>query len=80
MEKAEEIRLIKQATQHGDASAFRALIDHHYGTIYKIAFKWCGHKQDAEDIAQEVCIKVARTIGSFKGDSAFTSWLYTITV
>jgi RNA polymerase sigma-70 factor (ECF subfamily) len=62
----------------GDASAFRALLDLHYKTVYKMAYHLCGHREDAEDITQNACIKVSQNILSFKGEAKFTTWLYTI--
>jgi RNA polymerase sigma-70 factor, ECF subfamily len=79
MDKDEEHKLIR-AAQGGDASAFEALVNMHYETIFKMAFKWCGNKTDAEDITQEACIKLARGIGAFRFESAFTSWLYTLVI
>ena len=67
------------ATQ-GDTHAFRKVVEQHYQVIYKMAYKWSGNQMDAEDITQEVCIKLARSITSFNGDSAFTSWLYRIVI
>ena len=64
----------------GDAAALDVLISRHYLLIYRAAYRWCGHKHDAEDIAHEACIKVARHIGAFKGDSAFKTWLYRLVV
>lgn len=49
-------------------------------TIYKSAYKWCGRREDAEDITQDVCVKLPKKLGSFKGDAAFTSWLYRLTI
>ncbi|MBM3618500.1 MAG: RNA polymerase sigma factor [Alphaproteobacteria bacterium] len=62
----------------GDSRAFRALMERHYLLMYKLAYKFCGHKEDAQDVAQEASIKVAEKLHGFKGDSAFTSWLYPI--
>jgi RNA polymerase sigma-70 factor (ECF subfamily) len=64
----------------GDRAAFAMLLNRHYMLIYKIAFKWCAHQSDAEDITQEVCLKLATTIKSFDGRSKFTSWLYRVTL
>lgn len=64
----------------GDAGALDVLISRHYLLIYRAAYRWCGHKQDAEDIAHEACIKVARHIRSYRGDSAFKTWLYRLVV
>ena len=73
----DEKQLIVLSTR-GDAVAFRALLDLHYMTVYKMAFHLCGHKEDAEDITQMACMKVSQNIMHFKGESKFTTWLYTI--
>ena len=64
----------------GDRVAFAELVERHYDYIYRIACKWLGRRQDAEDIAQEVCAKLAGVLRTFDGRSAFTSWLYRITL
>jgi len=69
-----------QRAKAGDRAAFSALVEAHYDYIFRIAAKWTGRRSDAEDIAQEVCIKLATAIRSFDGRSAFTSWLYRVTL
>ena len=64
----------------GDRRAFGELIARHYDFIFRTACKWCGKASDAEDVAQEVCIKLASVLKSFDGRSAFTSWLYRVTL
>lgn len=64
----------------GDRAAFGQLIERHYDYIFRIACKWSGKRSDAEDIAQDVCIKLATAIRSFDGRAAFTSWLYKVTL
>ena len=64
----------------GDRAAFGELVERHYDYIFRIACKWSGKRSDAEDIAQDVCIKLATAIRSFDGRSAFTSWLYKVTL
>lgn len=64
----------------GDRVAFSELVERHYDYIFRIACKWSGKRSDAEDIAQDVCIKLATAIKSFDGRSAFTSWLYKVTL
>ena len=71
--------LIAQA-KAGDRAAFGALVEKHYDFIFRTACKWTGKKSDAEDIAQDVCIKLATAIQQFDGRSAFTSWLYRVTL
>ncbi len=64
----------------GNAQAFGCLCERHYMMVYKVAYKWCRVKEDAEDIAQEVFVKLADTIWSFRRDAAFQTWLYRVTV
>lgn len=79
MDKTLEKELIRKA-RNGNADAFETLVNEYYETMFRMAFKWCGNRQNAEDITQEACLKLARGIGSFKGDSAFTSWLYRLVI
>lgn len=72
-------QLIKQV-KAGDAQAFERLISEHYRFIYKTAFRWLGHKSDAEDVTQSVCMRLADALVRFDGRSKFTSWLYTVTL
>ena len=69
-----------QKAQTGDADAFTTLLEEYYGVMFKMAFKWCGNREDAEDITQNACIKLARTIDTFRFKSAFTSWLYRLVI
>ncbi len=62
----------------GDRQAFAQLVERHYDYIYRIACKWTGKASDAEDVAQDVCIKLGAAIRSFDGRAAFTSWLYRV--
>lgn len=71
--------LVAQALR-GDRLAFAELVERHYDFIFRTACKWLGRRQDAEDIAQDVCVKLATAIRSFDGRSAFTSWLYRVTL
>lgn len=72
------MELIDKA-QGGDPVAFGALADRYYMTVYRYAFKWCMSKEDAEDIAQEVFIKLGSNMHSFDKRSLFTTWLYRVT-
>ena len=64
----------------GGAEAFEYLVKRHYLTVYKVSYKWCGVREDAEDIAQEVFVKLARKLKTFGRKSSFRTWLYRITV
>ena len=63
----------------GDVEAFRLLVQEHSGLVYRVALRILG-VEDAQDASQEVWIRVWRNIESFRGDSAFSTWLYRITV
>jgi len=71
--------LIRQV-KAGDAKAFETLVSEHYRFIYKTAFRWLGHKSDAEDVTQSVCLRLADAMTRFDGRSKFTSWLYSVTL
>jgi RNA polymerase sigma-70 factor, ECF subfamily len=62
----------------GDRAAFAALLDRHYDRIHRLAWRWCGSRDQAEDIAQDVCVKLACAIRGFRGQSKFSTWLYSI--
>ncbi|MDR4497772.1 MAG: RNA polymerase sigma factor [Candidatus Scalindua sp.] len=79
MENLKELELIKLA-RDGDAVAFEILVERSYLLVYKISYKWCGTKEDAEDITQEVFMKLSKNIFSFKEESTFQTWLYRITI
>ncbi|MBO5955857.1 MAG: sigma-70 family RNA polymerase sigma factor [Clostridia bacterium] len=69
--------LIKQA-QKGDNKAFELLIDEHFKKIYNIAYRLSGNEADASDMTQEVLIKIFRHIGTFNGNSKFSTWVYRV--
>lgn len=79
MSTAEENELIREA-QGGNRRAFSTLVETHYKMMFKIAWQWCGVREDAEDIAQEASIKLAQNIGAFRFESAFSTWLYRMVI
>ena len=64
----------------GDAVAFEALLERHYDNIFRIALRFLGLREDAEDLAQDICTSLAAKLRSFKGQSKFTTWLYRVVV
>ena len=64
----------------GDMSAFRKLVDIYKKKIFYIAYDFLGDHHEAEDISQEVFIKVFRSIHKFKKDAKMSTWIYQITV
>ena len=77
--EASDAELIGRA-KGGDRGAFGRLLERHYDFVYRAAYRWCGNKADAEDIAQEVCVRLGRAIRDYRGGGAFTTWLYAMTL
>lgn len=69
--------LIKRC-QDGEIEAFEKLISSYQKKVYNIAYRYVGNREEAEDLAQEAFIKVFRSIKSFRGEAAFSTWLYHI--
>jgi RNA polymerase sigma-70 factor, ECF subfamily len=68
-----------QDLRKGVARAAEALMNAYADRVYRLAVRITGSKEDAEEVTQDTLWTVARKIGTFKGDSAFGSWLYRIT-
>ncbi len=66
--------------QQGDASAFERLFQLHASRIYALGLRMTGNPAEAEDLLQEVFLIVFRKIRTFRGDSAFATWLHRIAV
>jgi len=64
----------------GDQQAFELLVRKYKTTVYNTIYSIMGNAQEADDIAQEVFLKVYTKADSFKGESSFSTWLYRITV
>lgn len=66
--------------QQGNMQAFADLVDRHKGRVYRTLFQVVGNDQDAQDLAQEVFLKVYRSLVGYRGDAAFTTWLHRLTL
>ncbi|MBF0308293.1 MAG: RNA polymerase sigma factor [Magnetococcales bacterium] len=75
-----ENNLLIHRARHGDRQAFGSLLERHYHQIYRLAYRCCGIREDAEEIAQEVCLKLVRSLGEFRGEAAFSTWLHGLTL
>ncbi|MBU4267324.1 MAG: sigma-70 family RNA polymerase sigma factor [Acidobacteria bacterium] len=71
--------LLEQAAA-GDQAAFAMLVRRHQIRVLNLAYRFSRDRQDAEDLAQEVFLKVWRHARSFKGQAAFSTWLYRLAV
>jgi RNA polymerase sigma factor (sigma-70 family) len=72
-----ELELI-QGLKNGEEPAFKYLVDTYQDRVYNTAMGILQNAEDAEDVAQEVFIKVFRSIHNFKGDSKLSTWIYRI--
>ena len=74
-----ELALIRRVRQ-GDAEAFDRLVELFAGQVYNLAFRMIGNAEDAQDIAQEAFIRAYDALPRFRGEAAFSTWLYRIVV
>src|ERR1700750_2782528 len=63
----------------GDEGAVPDLAAAYSSKIYQLAFRYLRNREDAEEVTQDVLYKVYRNVGTFRGDSALSSWIYRIT-
>lgn len=71
---------LAQRAAKGDMAAFEEVYQRHNRRVYSLCLRMTQSAPEAEDLAQEVFIQLFRKIGSFRGDSAFTTWLHRMTV
>jgi len=69
-----------EASRRGDQEAFRGLVERYFRRILAVATGMLRNREDAQDVAQETFVKAYRSLGSFKGNAAFYTWLYRIAV
>ncbi len=74
-----EAELIERAKQ-GDARAFQALYDKHKRRVYSLCLRMTSNTAEAEDLTQEAFLQLYRKIGTFRGESAFSTWLHRLSV
>jgi len=79
-EKAASDQELVGRAADGDRDAFGELVERHYGFVYRVAYRLCGSRADAEDVAQDVCVRIGKAIRGYRGQGAFTTWLYTLTL
>jgi len=71
---------LASAAGRGDMGAFEQLFERHNRRVYSLCLRMTQNTAEAEDLAQEAFIQLFRKIGSFRGESAFTTWLHRLTV
>lgn len=74
-----DFELTKKAAA-GDVAAFEQIYRRHFRRVYSICLRMTGNAVEAEDLTQDVFVHLFKRIGSFRGESAFTTWLHRLTV
>ena len=78
MTREEEYAVIRRVCA-GDTDAFEALVTAYQKQVYNLALRTVGNEEDAADTTQEAFLRAYRSLGSFRGDSKFSVWLYRLT-
>lgn len=78
MNTPQDLQLIA-ALQHHDDDAVHELAERYGSKIYQLAFRHLKNQEDAEEVTQDVLMKIQRSAAAFRGDAAFSSWIYRIT-
>jgi len=74
-----EADVVRRA-QQGDAAAFEHIYRLHSRRVYSLCLRMAGNPTDAEDLTQDVFLQLFRKIGTFRGESAFSTWLHRMSV
>lgn len=75
----DELHTLVAAARRGDRAAFDELVRRTYVDTYTLAVRLTGNEEDARDVVQEAYLRAWKGIRRFRGDAAFTTWLYRIT-
>ncbi len=75
-----EIEAIVARAKAGDRGAFDSLVERYMGRVYNIALRITGSTDEAQDCAQEAFVRAFSAIAKFRGEAAFSTWLYRVTV
>lgn len=67
-----------QLVLNGNTNAFSVLVDRYKNMVFTLCLKLIKSREEAEDLSQECFIKVYKSLGSFKKEARFSTWLYTI--
>ncbi len=69
-----------ELAQQGSRPAFASIIDRHRASVFNMALRIVGNREDAEEAAQDAFIRAFRALASFRQDAKFSTWLYRIAV
>lgn len=77
MQPSDDI-LVKRI-KNGDMDAFELLVRRYESKVYTVAYRFLGSHADASDLAQETFLRLYQALPSFRGESSFVTWLYSVT-
>lgn len=80
MTEAVELDEVVRRAQRGDRAAFAELFRRHRNDVGRLVFRMLGPTSDADDVIQEVFLQVHKSLGEFRGQAKFTTWLHRVTV
>ena len=72
-----DLYLVEQA-RRGDKEAFSYLMEKYEKKVFSLALRICGQREEAEDLAQEIFLKVYQKLKTYQGEAAFSTWLYRV--
>ncbi|OPX84353.1 MAG: ECF RNA polymerase sigma factor SigE [Pelotomaculum sp. PtaB.Bin104] len=75
-----ETRILVTKAKDNDIKAFEELVRIYQNKVYALSLKLSGNHEDAQDVAQETFIRAYRSLGNFRNDADFGTWLHRITV
>ncbi|HPZ88599.1 MAG TPA: sigma-70 family RNA polymerase sigma factor, partial [Flavihumibacter sp.] len=78
MQQATPDNDIIQLVKTGDQQAYATLIERYQQLVFSIVLRYVDNREDAEELAQDVFVKAYRSLADFRGDSKFSTWLYSI--
>ena len=64
----------------GDRNVYRKLVERYQPMVFRTCMGFLHHKEDADDLTQDVFIQVYQTLSAFKGDASFSTWIYRVAV
>lgn len=68
--------ILAARARNGDRPALQLLLERHHETAFRFSYRLLGSRADAQDVAQDICMRIVERIASFRGESLFSTWLY----
>ena len=75
-----DIELVQKFQREHDLAAFEQLVERHSDRAYQLAYSILQNRQGAEEVVQDAFLRIYRSLGNFRGDAQFTTWMYRIVV